>query len=527
MCYEVKSVYVEEAALEAELKAAEAAINGADAIEPDDPAFNDALERYNDRLSACEAKGVFKLDPKVDRIIKEMEFSEGEAAAPVSSFSGGWKMRIGLAKMLLQEPDVLLLDEPTNHMDIASVEWLEAFLRAQSMPMVIVSHDREFLDRVCTKIVETTQGVANSYNGNYRSFLDQKAELEALQMERYERQQKDIRALKNEISKLGAIEGQAVTARQKERQLKEIAEGGPDHVSRPFVDKKKFNFRFPPAPRSGKEVIAIDGVTHGYGATTLFRDVDLLIERGDRIAILGPNGAGKTTLLKLIMGFETPREGTAGVVGTNAEVHFFEQDQANALPMDNTVLQTMEDAGRKTDIVYEQIRALLGKFMFKAEKVDDKLSTLSGGEKARVALCRMMMTPSNVLVLDEPTNHLDIGAKEVLEEAIQNFEGTVLMVSHDRYFVSQTANTILAVEGDQVVVYDGDYKAYMEEHEDTKDKVEGRYITGLQKIRAAPVIEFKPAEEKQKKKKSFGGKGGPSGNKNKGVKNAKRATSLN
>merc|ERR1711865_413156 len=157
----------------------------------------------------------------------------------------------------------------------------------------------------------------------------------------------------------------------------------------------------------------------------------------------------------------------------NAEVHFFEQDQANALPMDNTVLQTMEDAGRKTDIVYEQIRALLGKFMFKAEKVDDKLSTLSGGEKARVALCRMMMTPSNVLVLDEPTNHLDIGAKEVLEEAIQNFEGTVLMVSHDRYFVSQTANTILAVEGDQVVVYDGDYKAYMEEHEDTKDKVRG------------------------------------------------------
>ena len=227
------------------------------------------------------------------------------------------------------------------------------------------------------------------------------------------------------------------------------------------------------------------------------------------------------------MGLETPREGTAGVIGTNAEVHFFEQDQANALPMDSTVLQTMEDAGRKTDIVYEQIRALLGMFMFKDEKVDDKLSTLSGGEKARVALCRMMVTPSNVLVLDEPTNHLDIGAKEVLEEAIQNFEGTVLMVSHDRYFVSQTANTILAVEGDQVVVYDGDYKAYMEENQDTKDKVEGRYIKGLQKIRAAPVIEFKPAEEKKKKKKSFGGKGGPSGNKFKGVKNAKRATALN
>ena len=488
-----------------------------------------ALDSMAELQTQLDNSDATAMERRVDKVMGAMGFAPTDAELPVSSFSGGWKMRIGLAKTLLQEPQVLLLDEPTNHMDLESVEWLENYLREQTekIALVIVSHDREFLDRVCTKIVETTQGVANSYNGNYRSFLDQKAELEALQMDRFERQQKDIRALKNEISKLGAIEGQAVTARQKERQLKEIAEGGPDHVSRPFVDKKKFSFRFPPAPRSGKEVIAIEGVTHGYGATTLFRDVDLLIERGDRIAILGPNGAGKTTLLKLIMGFETPREGTAGVVGTNAEVHFFEQDQANALPMDNTVLQTMEDAGRKTDIVYEQIRALLGKFMFKAEKVDDKLSTLSGGEKARVALCRMMMTPSNVLVLDEPTNHLDIGAKEVLEEAIQNFEGTVLMVSHDRYFVSQTANTILAVEGDQVVVYDGDYKAYMEEHEDTKDKVEGRYITGLQKIRAAPVIEFKPAEEKQKKKKSFGGKGGPSGNKNKGVKNAKRATSLN
>ena len=488
-----------------------------------------ALDSMAELQTQLDNSDATAMERRVDKVMGAMGFAPTDAELPVSSFSGGWKMRIGLAKTLLQEPQVLLLDEPTNHMDLESVEWLENYLREQTekIALVIVSHDREFLDRVCTKIVETNQGVAHSYNGNYRSFLDQKAELEALQMERYERQQKDIRALKNEISKLGAIEGQAVTARQKERQLKEIAEGGPDHVSRPFVDKKKFSFRFPPAPRSGKEVIAIEGVTHGYGATTLFRDVDLLIERGDRIAILGPNGAGKTTLLKLIMGFETPREGTAGVVGTNAEVHFFEQDQANALPMDNTVLQTMEDAGRKTDIVYEQIRALLGKFMFKAEKVDDKLSTLSGGEKARVALCRMMMTPSNVLVLDEPTNHLDIGAKEVLEEAIQNFEGTVLMVSHDRYFVSQTANTILAVEGDKVVVYDGDYKAYMEEHEDTKDKVEGRYITGLQKIRAAPVIEFQPAEEKQKKKKSFGGKGGPSGNKNKGVKNAKRATSLN
>ena len=219
-------------------------------------------------------------------------------------------------------------------------------------------------------------------------------------------------------------------------------------------------------------------------------------------------------------------QGRAEIVASNVETCFFEQDQANALPLESTVLQTMEDAARKSDLVYEQLRALLGKFMFKAEKVDDTLSTLSGGEKARVALCRMMVTPSNVLILDEPTNHLDIGAKEVLEEAIQHFEGTVLMVSHDRYFVSQTANTILAVEGDEVVVYDGDYKTYMDQQEGIKEVVEGRYIEGQQKIRSAPTIEIVPEESRVKKKKNFGGKGGPSGNKNKGVKNAKRATAL-
>jgi ATPase subunit of ABC transporter with duplicated ATPase domains len=492
----------------------------------------DAMQRALDTMAEVQAQldtaDAGAIDRRVDKVMAAMGFAPNDAEAPVSSFSGGWKMRIGLAKTLLQEPQVLLLDEPTNHMDLESVEWLEKYLQTQTekLALVIVSHDREFLDRVCTKIVETNQGVAYSYNGNYRAFLDQKKEREALQMERWERQQKQIRELKQEISQLGAIESQAVTARQKERQLKEIDEGGPEHVPRPFVDKKKFSFRFPPAPRSGKEVIAIEGVSHGYGDTTLFRDVDLLIERGDRIAIIGPNGAGKTTLLKLIMGIEQPRQGTAGVIGTNAEVHFFEQDQANVLPLENTVLQTMEDAAHKTDLVYEQIRALLGKFMFKAEKVEDKLSTLSGGEKARVALCRMMVTPSNVLILDEPTNHLDIGAKEVLEDAIQNFEGTVLMVSHDRYFVSQTANTILAVEGDEVVVYDGDYRSYMEQHEDTKAMVEGRYIEGQQKIRSAPVIEVVPEEQTKKKKKNFGGKGGPSGNKNKGVKNAKRATAL-
>jgi len=350
-----------------------------------------------------------------------------------------------------------------------------------------------------------------------------------LEMRNHDMQQKEIKALKAEINKLRPIESAAQSVKQKERQLKELQPGGKDHIPKPFVDKKKFNFRFPPAPRCAPEVIELEGVSHGYGDSTLFSDIELCIERCDRIAILGANGAGKSTLLRLIMGKETPREGTAEIVAQNAVTEFYEQDQANALPLDKTIIQTLEAAASDTDWVYEQLRALLGRFMFKDEKVDSKLSTLSGGEKARVALCRMLLTPSNLLLLDEPTNHLDIAAKEVLEEAIQYYEGTVVMVSHDRYFVSQTANTILALEDGKLNVYDGDYKTYMEQNADKVGaKVEARYIPGLQKIKKAPTIELQPQGEaqKQKKKKNFGGKGGPSGNKNKGVKNAKREAAM-
>jgi len=489
----------------------------------------EAMQKTLDRMAAlqteldtADATGV---ERKVDKVLAAMGFTPADAELPVSAFSGGWKMRIGLGKILLQEPQVLLLDEPTNHMDLESVEWLERYLIEQtsSLALVIVSHDREFLDRVCTKIVETEQGVAYSYNGNYRTFLDQKGEREALQMRNWEAQQKEIKALKGEINKLSKLESAAASVRQKERQLAAMAPGGSEHVSRPFVDKKKFSFRFPPCPRCSPEVIELESIAHGYGDSTLFSDIDLCIEKGDRIAILGANGAGKSTLLRLIMGREAPREGSAAIVAQNAVTQFFEQDQANVLPLDKTVIQTLEAAAADTDWLYEQLRALLGRFMFKDDKVNDKLSTLSGGEKARVALCRMLLIPSNLLLLDEPTNHLDIAAKEVLEEAIQNYEGTVVMVSHDRYFVSQTANTILALEDGKLAVYDGDYKTYMEQNaERVAAKVEARYIPGLAKIKKAPKIEIQPEEQKQKKKKNFGGKGGPSGNKNKGVKNAKR-----
>jgi len=524
---EMLSVFSEVNALEEDYAKAEAALSAAGT---DADAMQAALEQMADLQTKLDVADAGSTERRVDRMIGSMGFTPADAELPVSAFSGGWKMRIGLGKALLQEPQVLLLDEPTNHMDLESVEWLERYLAEQTekLALVIVSHDREFLDRVCTKVVETEYGVTYSYNGNYRVYLKQREERHAQEKKLWDAQQKEIKALKAQIRTLLKDQSSSASRNQKERQLKELLEGGSEHIRKPYTQGAKFRFRFPPAPRCSPEVLELAEVSHGYGKSTLFKDIDLVIDRGDRLAILGPNGAGKSTLLRLMMGTEAPRSGRAEIIASNAVVQYFEQDQANVLPLDSSVIKCLQDAASNTEMTYEQLRALVGKFMFKDQKVDDKISTLSGGEKARVALCRMMITPANVLFLDEPTNHLDITAKEVLEEAIQNFEGTVVIVSHDRFFISQTASTILALEDQELVVYDGDYKSYLEQNSDIAQKVESHYmesdyIKGRATIQSAPKIELKPMdEEKQtKKKKSFGGKG-PSGNLTKGIKNAKR-----
>lgn len=279
-----------------------------------------------------------------------------------------------------------------------------------------------------------------------------------------------------------------------------------EYVQKPPFFGKPFHFRFPDAPRLSPEVAEVKGLSHSYGngetVNKLFEDCNLFIEKNDRIAVLGPNGSGKSTLLRLLMEKEEPDSGSARIVGQNVVPAYFEQNQADALDLTKTVIETVQ--GASVDQSYNELRALLGQFLFKGDAVEKKVESLSGGEKARLSLCCMMLTPANLLILDEPTNHLDIPAKQMLEEALQHFQGSVVVISHDRYFISKTATTIVAVEDRKLVKYTGDYKLYMEKSKHVREKVEARYVKGVDRIGAAPIVDLEALEVGQKKK-SFGG----------------------
>jgi len=488
-----------------------------------------ALEDMAKLQEQARRQDAYAIDAKVDRVLGQMGFMPDEAALPVASFSGGWKMRIGLGKILLSDPNLLLLDEPTNHLDLESVEWLEAFLVLQNIPMVIVSHDREFLDKVCTKIVDCQDGVTSTYDGKegqgcYTRFLKlKKAKMDAWGSA-YETQQKKIKEEKAWINVNKAKPGVSSQRQQREAKLEKLlkGEGNEELVARPPNDKRKFRFRFPPPPRvsSADEAATIQALGHGYPGNVLFKDANLRVQLDDRVAVLGPNGCGKSTLLRCLVGQEEPQHGAAAA-GPNVAVNYFEQSQADGMDLDDTVVGVLQKAA--TQETYEQLRALLGQFMFKGDAVEKRIAHLSGGEKARVALCRMMLRPANLLVLDEPTNHLDIPAKEMLEEALQHYEGAMLLISHDRYFVSQVATTVVAVEDKALSVYSGDYKFYLDNRPDVLEKVAARLVAGdAREIGHAKKVD--PNAEGKDRKKNFGGSGTTSGDKSKGIKNAKRVS---
>jgi ATP-binding cassette subfamily F protein 3 len=459
-------------------------------METANPEELDRLIHKLDRLQRqFEALDGYGLDARIEKMLPEMGFAPEDGDRLVSAFSGGWQMRMSLGKILLQKPDLLLLDEPTNHLDLETIEWLETYLKGLKTPIVIVSHDREFLDRLCTQIVETERGVSTTYLGNYSAYLQQKAENQEAQLSAYERQQKELEKQQVFVDRFRASATRSTQAKSREKQLEKI-----ERIEAPTGGLRTLRFRFPDAPRSGREVVEINNLVHTYGEKILFLDANLLLERGDRIAFLGPNGAGKSTLLRLIMGMEQPTEGSVQLGAHNVIPGYFEQNQAEALDLSRTVMETIHD--EVPEWKNEEVRTLLGRFLFSGDTVFKKVEALSGGEKARLALAKMLLRPVNLMILDEPTNHLDIPAKEMLEEAIQNYEGTVILVSHDRYFISKVANKIVEIRDGEFRLYRGDYHYYLDKIAEEKEQAR---LAAIAAEKAAKKV-AKAAKESSKRK---------------------------
>ena len=421
--------------------------------DPDHERLLIRLDEIHGRLAALEAH---RAQPKAEAILTGLGFHPDDQGRPISSFSGGWRMRVALAHLLLSSPDILLLDEPTNHLDIDSIDWLETYLKSFAGSVVIVSHDRYFLDRMVNGIVELSQGNLTEYAGNYTFYLQDRVERRLIQKASFENQQKVIQETERFIERFRA---KASKARQVQSRVKAL-----DSLVRlpaPPADESTIVFRFPDPPRASRVLMELPSLSKTYetdeGEIEVFDNAGpLKIERGDRIALIGPNGAGKSTLARILLGTE-PFGGEL-IHGQKMELSYFAQNQAESLPKDRSVFQVVQETA--VDRTETWIRTLLGAFLFNGDDVFKPIKVLSGGERSRVALAKTLISPANFLILDEPTNHLDIQSRNVLIEALRQYEGTFVLVSHDRHFLDQTATSIWRVDNKSVQIYQGNYSDY-------------------------------------------------------------------
>jgi ATP-binding cassette subfamily F protein 3 len=412
------------------------------------------LHQYSDALHEMDTLDGYSIHHRTEEILQGLGFSNTDLQRPFREFSGGWRMRVLLAKMILQQPDLLLLDEPTNHMDLPSIEWLEKYLQHYQGSVVIVSHDKYFLDRMVTKIVELYQKELHVYNGNYSYYETEKAMRVELQQRAFENQQDYIRQQERFIERFRAKATKAAAAQSAMKRLEKVERIENVEIERPNI---KINFRVDKTP--GRVLATLKHATKKFGNLTIVEDASVEIDRGDKIALIGANGKGKSTLLRIIAGTE-PFQGER-VWGHNVDESFYAQHQLESLDVNNTLLEEMQLCGsQKTDL---ELRVLLGCFLFSGDDVDKKIKVLSGGEKARVALAKTIVSKANFLLLDEPTNHLDLHSCELLIDALNKYEGSFLLVSHDRYFISRTANKIWEIdENRQIREFKGGYEEYVE-----------------------------------------------------------------
>ncbi|MBO8241126.1 ABC-F family ATP-binding cassette domain-containing protein [Prochlorococcus marinus XMU1410] len=420
---------------------------------------SDELEIFVNQLAKYQAKfealGGYKMQSDVEKILPKLGFSIEDADKLVGNFSGGWQMKVALGKIILQKPDLLLLDEPTNHLDLETIFWLEEYLSSLKIAVIIISHDRYFLDKLCKKIIFVDRGTSETYNGNYSFFVEQKSLNEESKNKSYQLQQKEIELQKRYIDRFRASATRSSQAKSREKQLKKISK-----IEAPIAKSKSPVFNFPECPRSGKLVLNIKNLSHSFEDKILFLDINLKISSGQKIAILGPNGCGKSTLLKIIMKKISPEIGEINLGKHNIITSYYEQNQAEALSLDERVIDLIYN--KSPEWSQKKVRTFLGGFGFQNETVFKYIKQLSGGEKARLALALMIINPSNFLLLDEPTNHLDLQSKENLELAIKNYKGSLLMISHDRYFISKVANRIIEIKDSKLFSYDGNYEYFLE-----------------------------------------------------------------
>jgi len=415
------------------------------------------------------------IDADVELVLKGLGFDPEVFDKPLHTFSGGWRMRAELARLLLQKPELLLLDEPTNHLDIESIMWLEKHLSASNQTLMVVSHDRTFLDNVTNRTIEISMGKAYDFNAPYSRYVELRAEIREKQMAAAKNQQREIKQTEELIERFKAKASKASFAQSLIKKLDRM-----DRIEVDVEDTDSMNFKFQPAPRSGKVVAKAEGVHKSYGDKLVLQGVDVEIERGDRMAFVGQNGQGKSTLVKALMQ-EIPAEGMLEL-GHNVQVGYFAQDQADELDGDKTALQTIEDASPEE--MRKHARSLLGSFMFRGEDVEKKVKVLSGGERGRLALCKLLLKPINFLVMDEPTNHLDMNSKDVLKKSLLSFDGTLLVVSHDREFLEGLVTKTVEFRDHKVKTLLGGIEYYLEQR----------------KLADMRAVEAKTAKSKAKKK---------------------------
>ena len=451
------------------------------------------LKKYSSMTHRFEDINGYAYKSEVTGILKGLGFTEAEFTKKVPTLSGGQKTRIALGKLLLQKPDLIILDEPTNHLDLNSIAWLENYLLNYKGAVIIVSHDRYFLDRIATKIVEIDNGVVSSFHGNYSDYATQKEHLRIEQMHAYLNQQREIKHQEEVIEKLRSFnrEKSIKRAESREKMLDKI-----ERIEKPTEIKADMKLSLTPRKTSGNDVLQISGLSKAFDKQVLFSNVGFEIKRGEHVAIIGDNGTGKTTLLKIINEILPPDAGTIHL-GTNVQIGYYDQEH-HVLHMDKTLFEEISDD--YPELTNTEIRNTLAAFLFTGEDVFKKIRSLSGGERGRVSLAKLMLSESNFLILDEPTNHLDITSKEILESAINSYKGTVLYVSHDRYFINKTATRILELTQKEFINYIGNYDYYLEKKDILQPTATGETITKIVEP-SAEKLDWKLQKELQAKQR--------------------------